>query len=214
MSFNPEIKDDELYFSIIDQVVKVRPVNIIEIGSANGLGSTQAFIEGRKRANIEEDCKIYCYEIDKERYGELCENLRLVDNVMCFNGSFTDERMADAEVVEFLTKHSGMNPSQYGVEAVMSWKYDIDKKMEENSETFVPLLKHPTLALVDGSPFSGLQETKILAGRGTDVIILDDIVDIKNFDSFGYLKANGYELIGENTRLRNGYAIFRKRVDA
>ena len=74
-------------------------------------------------------------------------------------------------------------------------------------------IKAPSVALVDGSPFSGRYETDWLIKEGVDVIMLDDIEDIKCRDAYLFLlnPDSGYVLVKENKYLRNGYAIFEKK---
>ena len=75
MSFTPEIvKGDPLYDLIVRLVKKHLPEKIIEIGSADGRGSTQAFIEGLGESV--ENVEMICIEAHPGRYKELCENVK------------------------------------------------------------------------------------------------------------------------------------------
>ena len=51
----PEIYNDELFYKILELVQKYKPKTILEIGSAEGTGSTQALIKG-----INHTCILFC----------------------------------------------------------------------------------------------------------------------------------------------------------
>ena len=84
MSFQPEItKGDPLYELIVQLVVEYKPKSILEIGSGNGLGSTQAFIEGVEVSKTTDTCKIFCIEAHPERFIELKKNTNSFDIINC-----------------------------------------------------------------------------------------------------------------------------------
>ncbi|MBA3915407.1 MAG: hypothetical protein H0X25_16445, partial [Acidobacteriales bacterium] len=60
------------------------------------------------------------------------------------------------------------------------------------------------------SEFSGESELEAVYGAG--IIALDDVNAYKNANNYARLKDDAqYQLLMENLRLRNGYAIFQKR---
>ena len=66
------------------------------------------------------------------------------------------------------------------------------------------------MVLIDGSEFTGMREYEQV--RGARIILLDDTRTFKCWDVRDRLIADGtYELIAENTSVRNGYAAFRRK---
>lgn len=214
MSFQPEIKDDELFHAMVAQIERIKPRTAIEIGSANGLGSTQAFIQGIEKSG--EPCELFCFELDTLRCADLATNVAGKSYVHVLNKSPLLEAMTHAEVLKFLGDHPDMNPAQYGAETVLSWLDAINRQMNfkpwDGLDSIADRIQAPCIALVDGSPFSGLQEAQWLAEHGVYLIILDDTEDIKCYDAYRFLQHAGYRAIAENPILRNGYAIFEKEA--
>ena len=65
----PEISNDRLYYLIQDMVREEKPLNVQEIGSSSGAGSTQAFVQSM-RAHSPQSV-LYCLEISKNRFLKL-----------------------------------------------------------------------------------------------------------------------------------------------
>lgn len=220
--FVPEIVNDELSRVIEGVVASLQPEMIIEIGSANGMGSTQALLRGRKKGGLEKRCSIFCLEMIPERYEELVSNVRNEPFVVAENVSSVAQKhfLTEEEVDEFIEKHSDFGIAKIGAEMVKGWlRRDLelirDKKIKQDWLTqfvlYGKLNRHRSLVVIDGSPFTGLAEYEIC--KGADVIIMDDIMDIKCWDAYERAKNSGeYDLIQENKNLRNGYAVFRKAL--
>ena len=127
MSFEPEIVGDEFYDKIVEHVVRIKPYIIVEIGSANGLGSTQAFIEGIRKAGIENSCELLCVELLKDRFDELVENTKdAVPGIIYHNGStcgvdgyMSDETLAEMMTLEDVLKFSAMESSTW----LIMWRF-------------------------------------------------------------------------------------------
>ena len=68
------------------------------------------------------------------------------------------------------------------------------------------------MVLIDGSEFTGKYELdKVYGAR---FILLDDINGFKNYDNYQRLVADQtYQLIAENWKVRNGYAVFKRIAD-
>ena len=84
-------------------------------------------------------------------------------------------------------------------------KYNLQKiKQENNIELF-------DLVLIDGSEFTGNAELDEV--YGAKFICLDDINTFKNYKNHHELLSDlNYELVVENSSVRNGFSIFR-RID-
>jgi len=226
MTFQPEIYNDELFYAIQDCIKQYRPHFIVEIGSANGLGSTQAIL-----SSMPLDSSFFGLESDPERYKELVENCKKHDrNIHLYNASSVpvEEFMTNKEILEFLVAHPEMNLSTYPVDTILGWREEnieslvknktqqngIDRIINhidlENGEDWRDDNDIVTCVLIDGSAFTGEKEMKKLTG--SSIYILDDTQDIKNYDNYIILCLDlDYRIWKENKKYRNGYAIFVKK---
>lgn len=210
-----EIKNDELYYSIIDLVCSNRDEisNIIEIGASSGDGSTEAFIKGIEKSGKRID--LYSFEINKQRFSLLSERYRNLEFFHPLNQSSVgiDEYPTEEDIKLFYNSVK-TNLNQYSLDRVLSWYYEEKKYIKENNieEDGIEKLKRSSqlnVAFIDGSAFTGYQELSKLKGCG--YIILDDVNDIKNWNSHQFLLySSEYELLKENLKLRNGFSIWKK----
>lgn len=215
----PEIYNDELYYTIIELVKIKKPKTILEIGSATGEGSTTAFIKGALQ--IRPVPEIYCLETVRDRYNELVENTREHKFVHCYNwSSIPLDDYINESGVEFLLKTvPKLKTNQYPVKEVLKWLAGDRAEIEKSqcSCNGIGKIKKASgvrffdMVLIDGSPFTGFVElTRVL---GAKIIILDDIIDIKNWDSYQFMTNNPhYTEIRKNEDLRNGYAVYEWRA--
>lgn len=221
MGFEPEIvKGDPLYETIVKLVKEKSPRIILEIGSASGLGSTQAFIEGVENRN---DCKMFCIEADPERYKELVKNCSGYGWIKCINASSVPVSfyMTRDEIDSFMkTRGYRYNIIRFhNLKTVHSWRDNEIKTIEGNnvcqagiSDVYSELgLIDIDMVLIDGSPFTAMAELD--RALGAKVIILDDTLDIKCSDCVRRLLFRDDYVARENdSTYRNGYAVFEKVV--
>lgn len=191
-----------------------RPKQIVEIGSANGLGSTQAFIEGIVHAGIQKDCVLHCVELNVERFSELVDNVAKHDVVaMCHNGTTVpySRYITSIEIDKirtFLQDHY-RTKQQYPLSTMLDWKATERQQVEKS--LVVQLPRSADMIMIDGSAFSGSAEFALF--DDPKVIILDDIVDIKNYQNWQRLNNDSrYIKAQQSLSLRNGYAIFVRRI--
>lgn len=214
----PEIKNDSFYNAIYNLTKSETITTILEIGSSNGQGSTEAFVKGI-RENASKPT-LYCMEISKTRFKELKSYYQDVPFVKCYNVSSvpTESFPTEQEVRRFMDQiHTNLN--MYGVERVVGWlKQDIEYiksanvinngiehiKKENGIDSF-------DVVLIDGSEFSGIAEFKLI--YGAKFILLDDINAFKNYNNYqALIRDSNYELVEENLELRNGYAVFKLKT--
>jgi hypothetical protein len=212
-NFQPEILNDELFYLIIELVKDKKPKTIIEIGSATGLGSTQAFIKGITEGNIE--ATLCCIESVSDRFEALKENTAKHEFVRCIRASSVplSQLMTESQVEQFWKSHTTLGIHSYPLKMVQGWRREDTQEAAGIPENGIRLANTsmgcdvPDMALIDGSAFSGHAELRAL--WGTKTIILDDVMDIKNFDSYHRLvQDTTYTLAKENHKYRNGYAVF------
>ena len=209
----PEIYNDELFYKILEFVQKYKPKTILEIGSAEGTGSTQALIKG-----INHTCILFCVEVSPERFKQLYTSLLQYSFIRCINGSSVGLKgiMSESDIESFYNKHPEFNIRQYPLKTVKKWRLEdisiISKSLQQNVIDNIKKdyqIKNFNMVLIDGSAFTASVE--LYKVYGSKVIILDDTIDIKNYDNYNrLLKDKKYKLIKENKKLRNGYAIFKK----
>lgn len=223
MSFQPEIvKGDPLYEAIVRVVKESEPAHVLEIGSANGLGSTQAFIEGALAliAEGKPAPTIYCLEAAPDRYDELAKNMKEYQFIRCFNGCSVRiaDYMTDEEIDRFYDAHGyAVNTIRdFGRATVKLWRKD---ELEMISDNNVPTdwiyvierchdIHDFDIVLIDGSAFTGTAEYKQV--RGAKWIIMDDVNDIKCLHAHTEAIGDGYEIDAEDLSYRNGYTVLRR----
>ena len=213
----PEVKNDAFY-SAIYQLARTEVIStILEIGSSSGDGSTEAFALGI--AENPNHPTLFCMEISKPRFAALNQRYKNSSFVKCYNVSsiplnaFPDEN----EVISFW-HNVPTNLNQYDCDRVVGWlrqdiRYVQTANVPENGIDIIKAennIKDFDMVLIDGSEFTGMAEFKLI--YGAKIILLDDINAFKNYNNYNaLLKDSTYELLEENTTLRNGYAIFKRK---
>jgi hypothetical protein len=214
----PEIYYDDLFYLIKECVKHFKPKHILEVGSWDGTGSTQAFIQGITENNLTEHSTLYCIEAQKCRFDILRNNTKDLPYVKCYcmlSGDLKDSR-SEQSICEFLNNHPKLGVStKYPKDEILSWK----KREDEWAKGVIPNgiihikntnnINKFNVVLLDGSGFFGLADFRLT--RDSDVFILDDINALKNYENYMKLKGDkNYKLLKEDWNLRNGYAIFAK----
>ncbi|MBD2627872.1 FkbM family methyltransferase [Trichormus variabilis] len=213
----PEIKNDEFY-TAIHKIARQEDIKtVLEIGSSSGEGSTEAFVMGlRENPN---NPILFCMEISKPRFAELQNRYRNDLFVKCYNFSSVslESFPKQQEVIDFYRSNI-TNLNLYPLERILSWlNQDIEYvknsgvddsgikrvKQENNIDYF-------DVVLIDGSEFTGVAELNEV--YGAKFICLDDITTFKNYiNHHKLLNDSSYILISQNTSVRNGYSIFKKK---
>lgn len=213
-----EIKWDSFYEAIY-RIASIEPVHtILEIGSSSGAGSTEAFVLGIK----ENDCqpRLFCVELSKPRFLALQETYKAIPNVICCNVSSVPLKdfPSEEEVLEFM-KTVDTSLRDYSPKEVIRWlRQDIDyvkqSDVPKNGIDWIRAkyeIENFDVVLIDGSEFTG--QAEFFLTYGAKWILLDDIRAFKNYNNYMQLLEDPlYELVEKNLSLRNGYAIFKKRI--
>lgn len=214
----PEIKSDKFYYSILKLCEKENLKSILEIGSSSGEGSTEAFVKGIEKNPSKPT--LYCIELSLVRFQALQKHYQNYSFVKCYNASSVplEAFPKEEEVINFYrTTPSTLN--HYSLETVLGWlKQDIEFLKQSNApKNGIELIKKENnienfdLVLIDGSEFTGKAELQLL--YGARYILLDDIDAFKNYENYRRLfKDPAYTLFEEDHTLRNGYAIFKKKL--
>lgn len=224
MSFQPEIvKGDPLYEAIVRVVVEEDPRHVLEIGSANGLGSTQAFIEGAAKLKAEGVPlpTIYCLEAHPKRFNELVMNTGKYEPIERYNYCSVPvkEYLTESDIDGFYETHGhGLNIIRHhSRDTVKGWlREELEMIRKANiEEDGIEAIKQCRdiyafdIVLIDGSAFTGAAEFDRV--HGAKWIILDDVADIKCFDVHAWLLASEeYRCVEVDLDYRNGYAVWEK----
>lgn len=218
----PEIKNDELYDQIAHIVYEINATTVIEIGSSNGLGSTQAIVSGIKAAGLEDIAKVFCIEASKIRCAELAKNHKKNSFIIPYNYCSVGlkDYLSEAEVKHFYNNIK-TNLNNYPLEEILRLRREEIEYIKANKIPFYGIdsimvhndIEKFDLAILDGSAFTGKADCMRLIWLA-DWIILDDVSGIKNYITDNILDGDNlsYELICRNLNLRNGYSIFKRKI--
>lgn len=222
-SFKPEIvKGLKLYGKIVECVEKIHPKTMFEIGSANGMGSTRAFIDGvyslYEKGMLGGFPEMVCTEIYADRFKELRKNVEPYRWITPIHASTVNLQsyMKYDDVSNFLVDNSRMNISKYPATTVHKWRMDEihyilnnDIKTNGIEQAKEILGKDIDIVFIDGSAFTGSAELE--AVYGAKCIILDDTMDIKNYANYRKLDFDlHYQHFASDDDERNGWAIYMK----
>lgn len=212
----PEVSCDSFYAKIIEVAMQEDVKTILEIGSSSGEGSTAAFVEGiSKNPNRP---LFFCMEVSKVRFKNLSEFYQNNKQVICYNvSSVSLSEFPSKDNIKSFLRQRKSNLRWYSEADVLSWlKQDIEyvssSGVEQNG---IELIKKENnieffdAVLIDGSEFTGEAEFRKI--YGAKYILLDDVCAYKNYFNYrALLKDKNYKLFGQDLKLRNGWAAFKK----
>lgn len=194
---------------IIDIVKKYNLQKVLEIGSWDGTGSTQCFIQGMKGLKNPD---LTCIEIKEERYKQLVENTQQYPWVKCINQTTISlKALIDNDFEELWS--SPYNHIQSEKALAESWyREDIDSITQsttgflEIDDTFYDGV------LIDGSEFFGYSEFLLVKDR-CNVLFLDDYYSaFKTRRAAEELnKDSNWKCIAGDRYTRNGFAVFLRQ---
>lgn len=194
---------------IIEVIRKYNFAKILEIGSWDGLGSTSVLIQALSPLSNK---KLYCLEVNKNRYLDLVNNVKEYRWIKTFNRSSVDyenfiPKNFNNDV--WLTK---FNLLQYPKNMVEEWYlHDIELIKTEN-DCFLNNINFDIDAVfIDGGEFCGYSEYVIMKNKVKCFILDDTHKAYKNNRVMLELKKDKeWFCVFENEEERNGSAIFVK----
>ena len=212
-----EIINDN-FSEIISELSSLDTVlNILEIGSSSGQGSTKNFIESISKRKDKNLVKFFCLEISKKRFENLQNYLSSFNFAYPFNYSSVPKELYPSkdEIINFYhNRFTKLN--LYHLNDVLDWLDQEIKYLEDSNLNINGIIEikqkfnidNFDLCLIDGSEFTGKIELQHILG--SDWILLDDTETYKSREAFELLiNNNDYILWDYNPNLRNGYAVFR-----
>lgn len=213
----PEILNDGLFHAIRRIASQDDVVTALEIGSSDGAGSTKAFLSGL--TDKADKARLFCMELSEGRFQKLQERVGELSHVHCINASSISlKRYPSADEIAAFYHHSPSALNAYPLPQILQWLRDDEQYTAARDKDGDGIKKIKSqygidvfdMVLIDGSEFTGREELKDV--YGATYILLDDIRGYKNFDNYHRLRIDAnYELLEEDSALRNGYAVFKKK---
>lgn len=204
-------KFDEFGQTIVRLVHEHTLNRVLEIGSWDGTGSTQCFIESMRYLPSPE---LYCVELRKDRFEDLLNNTKTYSWVKCFNTS-----TVSAKTFTFTSFDDIWNSPYNKIDSsdralIKSWYDDDLTLIRECTEGYLDTdTKFYDAVLIDGGEFSGYSEFKLVKDR-TNFLFLDDYYRAfkTRQAAIELLEDPEWEVIAGNKNYRNGYAVFKRKV--
>ena len=194
-----QILEGSTFGKKINEVIQqYRPVNIVEIGTWKGLGSTLCIIKSMIENQLDTSSFI-SVESNLSFYNEAKHNLQDFSKyVQLIHGRLVDI----PEVISFCNERKSNVNNNWLVEDLYN--------MSTNNNIFNQIPNEIDFLLLDGGEYSTYLEWKKLKGR-TSIVALDDVIEMKTREINKELdNDSGYEqIILSNDR--NGFAIYRKK---
>lgn len=213
----PEIFNDEFSEDLI-KIIQYNDLNhILEIGSSSGEGSTRVIITAILNRSFFSEVNLLCLEASIERFESLKRRYQDFSFVKCFNSSSIklEEFPSDEQIKNFYNSIKS-NLNNFSEQTIISWlnedkNYLIENDIKTNAIEELKenlRIQNFDFVLIDGSEFTGeIELSKVI---GSKFIALDDIETYKNYSSHKTLmESKDYSVLKINTKLRNGYSIFR-----
>jgi len=207
---------DEFGSQIIKTVEKYNLNTILEIGSWDGTGSTSCFIHALEKFTGAK--KLTCLEVNKDRYNQLVDNTKQYDWVECHNNtSISYDQLIEKDFNNIWhSEYNGIliNPFPPTKAKAEGWFNEDVENLKKFPTSF--LVKDNSFysgVLIDGGEFFGYSEYKILKDR-TNVLFLDDYfyANKTNRAARELLQDKEWVAIAGNRNVRNGYAIFKRKI--
>lgn len=213
----PDKIDHDLYYYIQRLLYDDDSIRtIVDIGSGNGRGSTDAVLTavGNKAGVL-----FFCIEPDTQKFTELQQHSNT--RAICYNGSSValNDYMSEKGLSLFY-EYIPSIINFYSLTTVIGWRHQElnDIITHRISESCIDMIKKTygmtrfDLAILDGSMFVG--EPDLDAVYGSTYIVLNYILSPKNHANFKRLLQDpAYGLIGCNRIARCGYAIFKRNTE-
>lgn len=212
----PEVYDDDFSRQISKIASKPNVIQLIEIGSSSGEGSTSAIIRGLKG---KKNWELHLLEVDPLRLESLRRKYRTNDKVFIhpYSSVAISEYPTNQEVITFYNS-TKTNLNRKPLETILTWLEDDRQNILKSNLAQVNGIKkikedfkisNFDFALIDGSEFTGTADLR--AVMGAKYILLDDVNAYKCNLAYKLLLSDSqYSLEYENWNLRNGFAVFSR----
>jgi hypothetical protein len=214
-----EISKHDAFGSKIIEIVRQYNINkILEIGSWDGTGSTQCFIEGMQDLDNKH---LICLEVEPNKVQNLIQNTKHLPwvNVVC-QTTITYDQLIYKNFEEIWTSpFNGIVKDDNGGEPfkkalVESWFNQDIEKMKMHKSSYITDHKNDFYqgVMIDGGEFNGFTEYTLLKDR-TNYFFLDDYYKAFKTRQVAYdlEKSGEWEVLCAEKHLRNGFAILKRK---
>ncbi len=174
---------------------------ILEIGTWNGLGSTESLRKGMEASISKSSKKLFTVESNQQMFRLAQKNLRKFPDVELLYGTLVTSNQLDSEN---LTE-----------EEVQWFRQDL-ANVESSPNVLERIPNRIDLLLLDGGEFSTWSEFTILRERITKWLFLDDTASRKNKKVKEWLDSpdNKEFLLVYESRDRNGWACYVRNMQS
>ena len=177
-------------------------LNIVEIGTWNGMGSTKCVIEALKNRN--KKANFISIELYLEMYKQAIDNLSNdLDYVKILNGSIVSEvdlAWLDLSLIDF----------KNDLHAQLYYNKDIEY-IKTSKNIFNKIPQNIDFLILDGGEYSTYPEWQKLKNK-TSIVFLDDTAILKcSRIRKEILECGDFEIIKDDLNDRNGYSVFIKK---
>jgi predicted O-methyltransferase YrrM len=181
--------------------------SVLEVGSFDGLGSTQVFLEALRHAS---DPTLVCLEADPARYRQLLVNTAQQPWVRCVCQSSISLASLTPQNFDQDVWESPYNALRYPRELVHGWWVAGQTFLEGVHAGYLESLNETfDVALIDGDEFCGYDDYRLVKDR-VRCLMLDDA-----FHAFKCRRAHceladdpAWSLVWADANVRNGAAIW------
>lgn len=201
--------NEEMGYNMYQTIIKYDLKNNLEIGSWDGEGSTNCFVEAMKLLSGER--KLQCIEVNQEKFAVLQARYINIPFVSCFNGtSVAYDTLLYKSFDEIWNSSFNMLKTKYEKDVVRGW-FERDIESIKNAIPFTYASQYDSV-LIDGSEFTGYSDFKQIEDR-TKFLFLDDVHNaFKCNQIYQELKQNAkWSIIVDMPNARNGACIFQKQ---
>ena len=188
---------DLIYQTVLSNNIE----NILEIGTWNGMGSTQCVIQALKDRG--KKANFLSIELYPEMYDQALENLKNdLDYVKLLNGSIISEEELD------WFDHSAINFNN-DLHAKLYYHKDV-QYLKSSKNLYNEVQSSIDFLILDGGEYSTYPEWQKLKDRVL-FVFLDDTNILKcSKIRREIIESKDFEIIQDDLRDRNGYSLFKK----
>lgn len=218
--FAPELTEGQSFYQIVKSLAaREENLSMLEIGSASGMGSTRAFIDGILTRPDRTHIRLFCLEMFQPAFQELLVNTQAYPFIRCYNeNSIALAELPSWDDVTHFYRTTQTFLNEYPIETVRQW-YDRGIAYAEQTglqQNGIKKIKAENrigdfdLVLIDGSEFTGEQDLYSCIGART--IMLDDCMTYKCYHAYRVLLSHhSYTLAYANFEERHGFAVFKRK---
>jgi hypothetical protein len=196
--------------AIMDVMIRYQFQTVLELGSFDGDGSTQIFIQALKKAR---QPRMVCLEASQDRFQNLLKNTAGFPWIECVNMSSISLENFSLSNFDTDVWNTRFNKLKYPKEEVRNWWLnDLEFLRKAGAGYLDNSVDRFDVVLLDSGEFCSYDEFRLVSNK-VHCIILDDVFSaFKNNRVHHELLANdSWRLVWEDQKVRHGASIFVKK---